>query len=250
MSAVEDRPREHGREPLPTREQLAAISDAPALEGLLDEVGRRSAKIETDLEFWAEGDEDWAYRARNALALHRHTERLIERRLKALRPRTPMARPAAQPVPWRAGINRANRSHETVSPDAAALMDREFPATEAMDADTVQATEAALLRQIEALKTEREEEVLNHPDPVDRDEPWLIRSAAAIRRAGAYHQAVLARKRALNKAVKEANQARRDESFGQAFVEAARLVLDRDTFLRIAGMASEAIKSEVRLASA
>lgn len=84
-----DRPRPE-RKPLPSKEQIHAITDIPALEALQEEIGKVAAKIEVDLDYEV-GDEDWDARARGALAAHRicmgHIGRHLEHLRKAQRPR-------------------------------------------------------------------------------------------------------------------------------------------------------------------
>lgn len=81
----QDRP-PRKREPLPTKEQIVAISDIPALEAMEAEVEKRAKKIEVDLEFEV-GDEEWDGRARGALTAHRICLGQIRKRLHWLRMR-------------------------------------------------------------------------------------------------------------------------------------------------------------------
>jgi hypothetical protein len=87
MALVEhqDRP-PRKREPLPTKEQIAAIADVPALEALEAEVDKRAKKIEVDLEFEV-GDDEWDGRARGALTAHRICLGHVRKRLHWLRTR-------------------------------------------------------------------------------------------------------------------------------------------------------------------
>lgn len=78
-----DRPRPE-RKPLPTKEQILAINDIPALEAIEVELDRVAKKIEVDLEFEV-GDEDWDGRARGALTAHRICLGQVQRRIGALR---------------------------------------------------------------------------------------------------------------------------------------------------------------------
>lgn len=77
------------RELLPTREQIDAIDDLEALYDLRDECERKAALIEVDLDH-RPGDEEWAHRARGALAAHNicfgQLGRRIYRLEKAARP--------------------------------------------------------------------------------------------------------------------------------------------------------------------
>ncbi len=174
------------RNPLPTKEQIALICDTDALADLIDEVGRRIAKIETDLEF-GDGDDDWAFRARNALALHRHCERMLDKRLKALSRQTPFQKIAA--------VKTSVRRRSECSPESLAILDGAFPDPAALEGpEELEEAISRLMRQMTALKDDRDDEILNF-DQGERDEVWLARVAVTLRRAGAVHQE-LARKAA------------------------------------------------------
>lgn len=72
------------RAPLPTKKQIEAIADIPALVEIEQEVERRAEKITVDLEMEV-GDEDWDARARGALTAHRICLKAIRKRLHRLR---------------------------------------------------------------------------------------------------------------------------------------------------------------------
>lgn len=72
---------------LPTREQIDAISDLESLLAIREEVEFATAKIEVDLEF-RPGDEDWAHRARGALAVHNMCFGQLSRRIYRLQQAT------------------------------------------------------------------------------------------------------------------------------------------------------------------
>lgn len=72
------------RVPLPTKEQINAITDIPALDEMEQEIERRAEKITVDLEMEA-GDENWDARARSALTAHRICLKNIRTRLHRLR---------------------------------------------------------------------------------------------------------------------------------------------------------------------
>lgn len=72
------------RPSLPTREQIEAITDIPALVEIEQEVERRAEKITVDLEMQV-GDDDWDARARSALTAHRICLKSIRKRLNRLR---------------------------------------------------------------------------------------------------------------------------------------------------------------------
>lgn len=70
---------------LPTREMIAEMHDISSMDALRDDVIAATKKIEVDLEFAVERDEDWAHRARGALAAHKVVIGLLTKRLKYLR---------------------------------------------------------------------------------------------------------------------------------------------------------------------
>lgn len=215
------------RHPLPTRAQIEAITTAATLDDIRDEIGRVIAKIETDLEY-GDGDDEWAARARSALAVHRHTNKLIGHRLQALRTR-------ATPSPFHAvaAVKTSRRSRSDCNPIGLELMEGELPDPAALA--TVAAVDEAskwLVERIEALTCDREDEVMNY-DAVARDEAFMMRSNSTLRRAGACRMALLTRGAELRKAEKTKVQARLDATRPQMFVDCAREVLDRETFLAI-----------------
>lgn len=90
MSLIDkdDLPRRE-REPLPSKEQVEAVTDIPSLEAMQESIDKRIKHIEVDLEFEV-GDEDWDERARGALAAHRiclgHVTRHLARMRKHAKP--------------------------------------------------------------------------------------------------------------------------------------------------------------------
>lgn len=71
------------RRQLPTREQVEAISDVPALIAMQDDMERVAEKITVDLEMEV-GDLDWDARARSALTAYRIAIKHVARRIKQL----------------------------------------------------------------------------------------------------------------------------------------------------------------------
>lgn len=210
------------RPQLPTREQINAISNRRDLEAIRDEIQATITKIEVDLEY-GDGDDEWAARARAALAFHRNASKAITHRLHALRP---------TPFEGLGSVKMAVRERADCNPLGLALMEAEIIDADAMSLVEAEAALKTLVAQIEALTSDREDEVLNY-EPVARDEGWLIRTGAALRRAKASRHALNVRIAHLRKTEKLAEQERRDAVRPQLFVDAARQVLDRETFLRI-----------------
>lgn len=112
-----DRPRPK-REPLPSKEQIAAIADIAALEAMEAEVERRAKKIEVDLEFEV-GDEEWDARARGALTAHRICLGHVQKRLRFLRGREkPEAVTSVEAIQAKADKARANADKQRALADA------------------------------------------------------------------------------------------------------------------------------------
>lgn len=215
---------------LPNKEQIAAINDVGALEDIRDEVDRAIARIETDLEF-SDRDDDWYFRARNSLALHKYIGTMLDRRIRELRPK-PKAAP--NPMAALAGAKTSARKRTACSAFTLAAFDGQIIDPESVP-DELSALETAMAtvkKQIDALKDDRDDELLNFEQAV-RDQDFLMRVSVATRHCGAAHQALLKRAAKIRQAEKAKVQAARDLARPQAFVEAAREVLDRETFLAI-----------------
>lgn len=216
---------------MPTKEQIAAIDDVEALEDIRDEVDRARARIETDLEY-SERDDDWALRARNALALHRYVGSLIGRRLAQLEREARTTAPAhfsRKPRPGARTRREADCSALTLAAFDGEIVDPdEIP-------DELPALETALgvvSNQINALRDDKDDEVTRFAQN-EIDHGFLTRVGVAQRRCGAAHQALLKRAAAIRKVEKVAVQNVRDATRPQLFVDAAREVLDRETFLAV-----------------
>lgn len=124
------------------------------------------------------------------------------------------------------------RRHRACSKMARTLLSGHF-----VDLATIQnrsAAEAALtdlVIRIEALKAEREDELL-HPHN-ERDGAFLLKAKAALRRAGNSRVDLTQMIASYRQFEKVTRQNERATDPNQAFVDAARGILDRDTFLAI-----------------
>lgn len=219
---------------LPTKEQIDAIDDIEALEDIRDELDQTIAKIETDLEYSGRDDE-WYDRAKNALAYHKYVDTMLGRRLGFLRrkSRVPadMSRAALIARSRAKGHRRARWSAYTQAAFDGDIIDPELIAD---DLPALETALGVLLAQMNALKDDKDEEVLhNGQDEIDHE--FLTRVGVVSRRCGAAHQVLLRRAAALRKEAKLANHAEheRGATRQQMFVDAAREVLDRETFLSI-----------------
>jgi hypothetical protein len=79
---IHDRPQ---REPLPTREQIEAILDEPALVALEEELEHRRQQVEVDLEYASDKDLGWERRARGFLTAVRATLAVVRKHLHRVR---------------------------------------------------------------------------------------------------------------------------------------------------------------------
>lgn len=205
---------------LPTTAQINAISDAEAIRALCDDVERTVIQIESQLEFDI-GDDEWAKRASNALALFRYTERALKRRLHKLthqetERRRVVQRPEEDNHPL---TRRATEDAAVVDPDA---LD---------DGNAIDEAAALLVDYINAVEADRADEVSRAAG--DRDEGFLARSNGALRTLKSLRMRLQTRKATLAKAAKEAAQAERNSSRQQQFIDAARAMLPPDTFRAI-----------------
>lgn len=78
-----DMPPRRERPPVPSKEEIRALTDLQELQRLEEELSLSIARMETDLEFEA-GDEEWAARARGALAVHKIARDRIRKRHRDL----------------------------------------------------------------------------------------------------------------------------------------------------------------------
>lgn len=86
------------RERLPTKEQIESIEDIPSLEALQEDVQKRATEIRIDLEY-KDADEEWAKRARSALAACSICSDRLKAQIKKLR-KTQQNKDTAPPLQW------------------------------------------------------------------------------------------------------------------------------------------------------
>jgi hypothetical protein len=212
------------REPLPSREQIQAITDRAALEALRDEVDRRVAKIETDLDF-LDGDDDWERRARNALALHRYTSGIINRQLRRISPESPFRALA--------GVKTVTRERTDCHELSWELLDADPIDVEALTSPA--AVAAALHRlnqQVAALEADRADEIARF-EPAARDEGWLAEANAALQNAKQARHRLVLREGEFRRAEKQALQRERASDRAQVFIDCARETLPQDVYLML-----------------
>lgn len=204
---------------LPTPAQINAITDVDALRGLCDDVERTVIQIETQLEADI-GDDEWAKRASNALALFRFTDRVLKRRLHKLTHREPERRrlPKRPDEDSHPLTLQAIENAEVVDPDA-------------LDAPDFDQATALLVECINAVEFDRADEIGRVPG--DRDEGFLARTNGALRSLKALRMRLQTRRAELAKAAKQAAQAERNANRQQQFIDAAKALLPPETYRAI-----------------
>lgn len=208
------------REPLPTKAQINAIDDLPALYGLKDKVELEITRMETDLEF-RDDDDEWAKRARHALALHRFVDRMLYRRIGILKGKSPKAGVSPRPQDQMHALTVEMMNQRPVI-DAAAI-----ETTEEVDRCLAWVTE-----RFEAVTLDREDEIALIP--AERDEGFLAATGSIRRQLGQLRQQLSTRRGELTRAAKAARVAAANpETRERLFIEAAREVLDRDTYMAV-----------------
>lgn len=206
---------------LPTKEQIFALTDLPALYGLKDDVEKSIIQMEAQLEFLdGDGDDSWASRATNALALHRYVDRQLSQRIGMLKDATPKGAKAVRP--------------ETDCDLLTVEVLARRPEINAATVETVQEVDAHLAwltARINAVTADREDETAMAAG--DRDEGFLAATGNALRLMRGQRMALQTRRGEISKAEKLAALAIRDSRRERLFIDAAREVLDKDTFLRL-----------------
>lgn len=156
-----------------SKKEIEGINDLGELDALLDGVDQDIIKIETDLEFVAP-DADWEKRARSALAHRRYSKRLLEKRIKDLKPREEVT----------GGHRPTDRDH----PMTRELLGGSFAGYSLeYDFRTVDAPEElelvheALVARIHCLSEDLDDEMSLAVEKRDRD--WLVRARATQREA-------------------------------------------------------------------
>lgn len=204
---------------LPTPAQITAISDVEALRGLSDDVERTIVQIEAQLEFDI-GDDEWAKRASNALALFRYTDRVLKRRLHKLTHREPERRRV---------VRRPDEDNHPLTLQA--IEDAAVVDPDALDAGEFDHASALLVECINAVEADRADEINRVAG--DRDEGFLARTNGALRTLRALRMRLQTRRAKIAKAAKEAAQAERNANRQQQFIDAAKALLPPETYRAI-----------------
>lgn len=205
-------------EALPTKAQIAAIEDREALSEIKDAVDLAIVHIEAQLEF-SDRDEAWAHTAINALALHRHVERMLHRRIEALAKPAPRASgaPSASTPPDRRPLT-LEVLREPPQIDLAALA-----TVEDVDAWATWLTDA-----INDVSSDREDEIARPASR--RDERFMAATGRVLRQMRGLRIQVQTRRGAISKAATAARHTAHQTAREQLFIDAARQMLDPATY--------------------
>lgn len=202
---------------LPTAAQINAITDVDAIQAHCDDVERAVIQIESQLEFDI-GDDDWAKRATNALALFRYTERVLKRRLHKLTHREPARRRTNQ----RTADDIHPLTHRALQDDLSIDLSALNAVAE------IDAAQAEVVDILNAVEIDRADEVSMLA--ADRDEGFIARTNGALRSLRAMRMQLQHRRAALAKVAKEAAHAERNANRQQQFIDAAKAILPRETY--------------------
>lgn len=209
------------RPPLPTKADLAQITDPQVLRDLLDDLEATTTSIETQLEFDIDGDDDWYARARGALIAHRIAAKMATRRLAALKP---MAfRPSAKAAPSK---RDPDENHPLTNEVLAAppAIDIRALQTEA----EVSATVLWIVDRINAVDADRSSEV--GLPAGQRDEGFLAATKGVLKALKAVRLQLDSRRGTMKRREKEADQAALEARRERLFIAAARELLPAETY--------------------
>jgi hypothetical protein len=221
-------------ERLPTREQIAAIEDIDALEDIRNEILLTAERIETDLEF-GDRSEEWASRARNALALHRHVGRQISRRIGILRERERFEERQE------ASVRPADTCHpltlEVLAKAPVILVDALETIAE------VDTWDAYLAERVEAVTGDREDE--KTLDMRDFDHAFFAATKAVLKTMTALRGELAARRRHLVKRDRIAANKERQRPREELFIHLVRERYGPEIFAELWAAVDEAIDRKV-----
>lgn len=202
---------------IPEKHQIRQITDMPTLVQLRDDLSSAATKIEVDLEY-APGDEEWEKRARNALFHHRWALDLVRGRIDELRRETALAERRVR------DISRNDPLTNEVLEIVPNVLVEDFTTIEAVDEKIGWYSDRLV-----AVERDRADELGYAAQ--QRDEAFLAASLSAIRRINFQKSALLTQRGRILKAEKLAAQLELERVRERKFVEAARLLLPRETYL-------------------
>lgn len=206
-------------EALPTKMQIEAISDVPALSGLKDEAERRTLAIETQLEFSDGSDLAWERSATAALAHLRYTERLLIRRIREL------------------GKNKdAGERLPAVRPDSAShaetlriLRERPYIRAELIDSiEEIDEHRRIVATSLELLERDRSDEIRIHLS--ERDERFVLNIQMAIKALKRQREELQARRGQLSRRIRAESVRSLNSRRERLFIEHARKMLRSEEY--------------------
>lgn len=205
---------------LPTRDQIRDLTSLHVINDLRAHIERQIVIMETKLEFDQGVDLDWQRRASNALAFHRYTDRLLARRHGELRG----AKSKAGPTP---------RDKDDNHPLTNEAMDGvwKFSASEIGSVEEIDRAISYIAERIMAVEEDRNDEI--SMPAKDRDEGFMATTGSLLRRLRGQRQELHIRRGALTREAKAKARTVDEGSREQLFIDAAREILPRETFLAI-----------------
>lgn len=213
MTHIETQDRQ--RERLPDKAQINAIADINALELLKEDIQKRIARIETDLDF-RDATADWEERAIKALSIHRYTERVVSSRIEKLKGKQEAKASGTRP--------ERTECHELTWK----LLDGEFDNPEAESLEDIENEISVLDEAMEAAEIDKADELSKHE--FRRDIVWITQINLALKKGKATKHQLTLKRSALKRADKEARLAQKEALRERMFIDACREMLPRETY--------------------
>lgn len=201
-------------ERLPNRAQINQITDLQALEDMKDEVDRRIARIETDLDY-RDDTEEWEGRALSALSVHRYVSTALHRRIEKLQDKTP----------------KGKQKREECLPKTWQLIDGEYDYEDGKTKDELEAALKRIDEAMEALEIDRADETSKSEK--SRDLVWIVQANSALKRVRGIRHNLSLKLSAINRAEKEAKRIEIDSSRERMFIASCKELLPQETFQMI-----------------
>lgn len=218
---------------LPTKAQIAALTDPVTIKALIDDIEGIVTTIETRLSYSGINDDDWRERAQGALIWHRRALKQLSRRLHELRLEAKFpTRPGAYKTKTKTKVENL-RPAEDNDP----LTNEALASVHALDLAalvTVAQADAELAwldARIMAVERDRTDEIGQLSQR--RDEGFLAATKATLSALKKAQAAALIHRRRLAKdarAVEDEAKLSRRERREQRFIDAARDMLPAATF--------------------
>lgn len=216
MTYIETQDRQ--RERLPDKAQINAIADIEALELLKEDIQKRIARIETDLDF-RNDTADWEERAIKALSIHRYTERVVSTRIEKLK--------GKQEVRESGGRQERTECHELTW----ILLEGKFDESWAETLEKIEEDIKVLDEAMHAAEIDKVDELSKHE--LRRDIIWITQINLALKKAKATKHQLTLKRSAITRAEKEVKLAEKEAVRERMFIDACREILPRETYLAL-----------------